>query len=391
MRRALIAVVLMGAAICLAPPLLAQEVCPGYAIVINTPEDRLTLAYNGAENPQEQIQALDSFVQGHPDSQFVPCAHEYYTMTYLKLNDYDKVIEHGQKALELGLRDVMTSLNLAKAYVASGKVSDAAFDAIIGAAEPIRAESSPSRPSTLGDEEWKKELEAAAQQAADWRAYMEYAFFQLIQREPDGAKRVQHLDKFSEAYPDTSNTSQLSFQYYLAYKMSNQADKAFEYGEKAVAADPKNAPAVNLLAYDFAFIKNDADRASELAQKALEAAEAMKQPEGVAEEQFKNDQNNQLGMAHLTLGYAAYAKAAAVKSRRIGSAIDDLKAAGDLLAANPSLQAQALYLLGNAYEFQYPPDHRGAIDALAKAAEIASPWQSEAIDLLAKVRRAAGQ
>lgn len=391
MRKGLVAIALMGALLCLASPLSAQEVCPGYAIVINTPEDQLTLAYNGAENTEEQIAALDKFMQEHADSRFVPCAHEYYTMAYLKLNNYDKVIEHGEKALELGHRDVMTSLNLAKAYVASGKVSETAFDAITGAAEPIRAESTPSRPSDLGDEEWKQELEAANQEAADWRAYMEYAFFQLIQREPDGNKRVQHLDKFLEAYPDTGNTGQLDFQYYLAYRMANQTDKAIEYGEKAVTEDPTNAPATNLLAYDYAFAKNDADRAADLAQKALEVAEAMKQPEGVAEEQFKNDQNNQMGMAHLTLGYAAYAKASAAKTRRVGPALDELKTACELLQANPNLQAQAYYLLGSAYEYVYPPNHRAAMDALAKAVEIPSPWQSAAQDLLGKVKRAAGQ
>ena len=106
MRKALVAVLLMGATLCLASPLLAQEVCPGYSIVINTPEDELTLAYNGALDAEEQVAALDKFMQEHADSRFVPCAHEYYTMAYLKLNNYDKVIEHGGKAYaEIGTDD----------------------------------------------------------------------------------------------------------------------------------------------------------------------------------------------------------------------------------------------------------------------------------------------
>ncbi len=388
MRKALVTVYLAGTMVAMGSQLAAQTVCPGYAIIINTPEDELTLAYNGAEGPQDQIAALDKFIQAHAESKFAPCAHEYYTMAYLKLNNFDKVIEHGEKAFSLGHRDVMTSLNVAKAYVSSGKVGDSGFDAVVSAAEVIRTEGTPSRSSTIGEEEWQKELEAAKVQENNWRAYMEYAFFQLIPREPDAAKRIPWLDKFAAAYPDSSHAGQLNFQYFLAHKMANQADKAIEYGEKTVAADPNNVAATNLLAYDHAFTKRNADRASELAQKALALAAAMKKTEGTSDEQFLTDQKNQSGMARLVLGYSAYVKAE--KTKKVGPAIDDLKAAAELLPGNPVLQAQALYLLGNAYEFQYPPNHKLAIEALTRAAGITSPWQGESQKLLANVKRAAG-
>lgn len=371
-------------------PLAAQTVCPGYSIIMNTPEDALTLAYNGAESPQDQVAELDKFMAANAESKFVPCAHEYYTMAYLKLNNYDKVIEHGEKAIALGQRDVMTSLNLAKAYVASGKVSNGGFDAVLGAVVPIRDESNPSRPAGTRDEDWKQELDAAQALAADWRAYMEYAFFQLIPREPDGNKRLEWLDKFAQAYPEHANAAPLLFQYFLAYKMSNQADKAMEAGEKLLAADPNNLVGTNLLAYDLAFEKKNSVRADQLARKALELAATMKKPESVTDEQFKADQNSQSGMAKLTIGYAAYAKASAANSRKIGPAIDDLKAAADLLPGNPTLQAQALYLLGSAYEYQYPPSHKLAIDALTRGIAIPGPFQAASQKLLADVKKAAG-
>lgn len=369
-------------------PLRAQQVCPGYSIVVNTPEDEMTLAYNGAENPQEQVAALDKFMQAHADSKFVPCAHEYYTMAYLKLNDYDKVIEHGEQGLATH-PDLMLTINLAKAYVASGKVSDSAFQAILKAPELIKTESTPSRPPNVSEDDWKKEMDAAAEQAKDWRAYMEYAFFQLLQREPDASKRAQWLDQFVQGFPDSSNQGQINFNYYIAYKMANNPAKAEEYGEKAVAADPTNIAAANMLAYDYAFMRNSPDRASELAKKALDLAQAMKKGDGVPDDQFKKDQNNQMGMARLTLGYISFVKAS--KTKKVGPAIEDLKTAGDLLQVNPSLQGQALYLLGNAYEFQYPPNHKEALDALTRAASIPSPWQPQAQDLLGKVKKAAGQ
>ena len=387
MRKRLI-VTFLAAGLSVAAPLAAQQVCPGYSIVVNTPEDELTLAYNGAENPQEQVAALDKFMQAHADSKFVPCAHEYYTMAYLKLNDYDKVIEHGEQGLATH-PDLMLTLNVAKAYVASGKSSDAVFDAILKAPDLIKAESAPSRSANVSDDDWKKEMDAAAEQAKDWRAYMEYAFFQLLQREQDGGKRAQRLDQFVQSYPDSPNQGQINFNYYLAYKMANNTAKAEEYGEKAIAADPNDVVTLNLVADDYATRQTNLDKAETYANKAVDLAAAMKKPEGLTPEQFKGNQDSQAGLAHLTLGYVAFQKGS--KTHKVAPAIEEFKKAVDLLGSNPQLQGRALFYLGYAYEVLSPPSHKSAIDALTRSVSIASPWQAQAQDLLGKVKKAAGQ
>lgn len=387
MRKRLI-VTFLAAGLSVAAPLAAQQLCPGYSIVVNTPEDELTLAYNGAENPQEQVAALDKFMQAHADSKFVPCAHEYYTMAYLKLNDYDKVIEHGEQGLATH-PDLMLTLNVAKAYVASGKVSDAGFDAIFKAPDLIITESTPSRPPSLSEDDWKKEVDAAAEQAKDWRAYLEYAFFQLLQREPDGSKRAQRLEQFVQSYPESPNQGQINFNFYLAYKMANNVAKAEEYGEKAIAADPNDLVTLNLVADDYSTRQTNLDKAEAYAKRAVDLAAAMKQPEGLTPEQFKANQDSQAGLAHLTLGYVAFQKGS--KTKKVAPAIEEFKKAVDLLGANPQLQGRALFYLGYAFEVLYPPSHKGAIDALTRSVALASPWQAQAQDLLGKVKKAAGQ
>ncbi len=386
--RKLMVLVLLAAGLAAVTPLRAQQVCPGYSIVVNSPEDELTLAYNGAENPQEQVAALDKFMQAHADSKFVPCAHEYYTMAYLKLNDYDKVIEHGEQGLA-DHPDLMLTLNVAKAYVAGGKVNDAAFDAILKAPDLIKTESTPSRQPNVSEDDWKKEVDAAAEQAKDWRAYLEYAFFQLLQREQDGNKRAQRLEQFVQNYPDSPNQGQINFNYYLAYKMANDTAKAEEYGEKAVAADPNDLSTLNLVADDYATRQTNLDKAEAYAKKAVDLAAAMKKPEGLTPEQFKANQDSQAGLAHLTLGYVAFLKGS--KTHKVAPAIDEFKKAVDLLGANPGLQGRALFYLGYAFEVLSPPSHKGAIDALTRSVALASPWQAQAQDLLGKVKKAAGQ
>src|SRR6266567_8074766 len=321
-----------------AVPLAAQLQC---SVVVDTPEDELMMAVNGAaDNPQDQITALDKYAQAHPDSKFMPCVNNSYTQAYLKQNNFDKAIEYGEKNVGAQQLDINLMLNLMKAYVASGKVTDLTFDVIDKAANQITAESRPDRPSNMSDADFAKVKEDATATAKDQRAYSEYAFFQLLPRVTDPNKRVQYLDAFMQAYPDTPNAAQVNFQYFVAYKEANNPAKAGEYGEKAIAADPTNVASLNLVADDYSSRQTNLDKAAGYAKKVLELAPAMKKPEGMTDADFIMNQNSQLGLAHITLGYISFQKMAA--SHRVAPAIQEFKTAIDLLEGNPSLQARAL-------------------------------------------------
>jgi tetratricopeptide (TPR) repeat protein len=368
-------------------PLAGQTPCPGMSVVVNTPEDQLMLAINGSEKAEDQIAALDKFAQEHADSKFMPCVNEYYTSTYVKLNNYDKAIEYGEKDLAANYTDLNLAVNLLKAYVGAGKSSDGAFALIAKAPELIKTETGASRPAKATDEEWQKMQQESAEVGKQDRAFMEYAFFQLLPRTTDAKKRLEYLDAFAKAYPDTPNGSQLNFQYLMAYEMAGDAAKADEYGEKAIAADPNNVEALNLVAYDYALARrSNTDKAAEYAKRVITAVPAMKKPEGVSDEQFKAQQNGQLGMAHLVLGYTNLLKAG--KTHRAGPAVQELKTSADLLSTNPQLQGQALYFLGYAYEQNYPANHQAAAQALTRSVALNSPMQAQARELLSKVRAA---
>ncbi|PYV27269.1 MAG: hypothetical protein DMG24_05005 [Acidobacteria bacterium] len=343
------------------------------------------LAVNGAEKPEDQIAALEKFAQAHADSKFLPCVYEYLTAVNVKLNNFDKAVEWGEKDVAANYGDLNLTINLLKAYVSSGKAGDAAFDLITKAPDQIKAESNPSRPAKATDEEWQKMQQELAEQSKEERAYMEYAFFQLLPRVTDAGKRLQYLDAFMKAYPDTTNAAQVNFQYYIAYAMSNNPAKADEYGEKAIAADPNNVEYLDTVANDYATRMVNLDKAAGYAKKVLELALNMKKPDGISDEQFKTARNNQTGLAHATLGYVAYLKGQ--KTHRVGPAIPEYKTAVELLS-DPTLQARTFYYLGYAYEVISPPNHRLAAEALTRAASISSPWQGQAQQLLAKVKSA---
>jgi tetratricopeptide (TPR) repeat protein len=376
----LTAVFLLGAV-----GLRAQQPCPRLPVVINTPEDKLMLAVNGADTPQAQVDALTKFATDNADSKFIPCVNEYLTMTYVKLQDFDKAIEAGEKDLAADYLDVNLLLNLLKAYVGAGKPSDNAFDLINKSPQLIHEEIMTTSTGTAAEVE--KAREGAESQAKDIRAYVEYAFFQLLPRVTDPAKRLQDLDTFVKTFPDTTNMNQVNVQYFAAYQMSGDAEKMFQYGEKAVASDPNNVSTLNLVADADATAKvPHLEQAAQYAQKALDLETKMQKPEGMTDEQFKSSHDLQMGLAHSTLGYVDMQKGA--RTHRVATAIKEFKDASDLLDENPALQARALYFLGYSYELEYPANHHLAEEALTKAAGMQTPWQVSAQSLLEKVKKA---
>jgi tetratricopeptide (TPR) repeat protein len=182
---------------------------------------------------------------------------------------------------------------------------------------------------------------------------------------------------------------QVNTAYFQAYQMQGKLDKMVEYGEKVIAADPNNVVVGNTMGMVYAFyLPNPSpEKAATYAQKALAGAQALKKPEGVDDATFKKEQDTQLGIAHMTLGYASLMKAQ--KTTKFAPITDEIKTASDLLEGNPALQGQALYYLAFAYERQSPANHHAALDALNKGVTLPGPYQSQSQALLAKVKAVA--
>ena len=383
-------VFLLAAMSVFAIPLWAQQPCPSFSIAVNSDEDTLMLAVNGADNPKDQVAALDKYAQSHANSKFIPCVNEYTATADLKLKDYDNSIAYGEKDIALNYQDLNLLLTLMRAYAASTKVSDTIFAVINKVPDQATAETGkPTRPTKASDEEWVKIQQDAQELAKDSHDYAVWAFFQVLPRVTDPAKRIQVLDDFLKTYPDvgTSNATGVNTAYFQAYQMQGNLDKTVEYGDKVLATDPNNVVVLNTMGLINAFYlpHPSPDKGATYAQKALTAVQDRKKPDGVDDAAFAKDQATQQGMAHLTLGYAALVKGQ--KTMKLAPAISELKQASTLLTDNPALQGQAYYFLGNAYEMGVP-NHRAALDALTKAQSLPGPMQGQATALLAKVKAA---
>ncbi len=390
--RSLFQAILLAGLMAWSWPLAAQQGhnCSNFTIIIGSPEDQLTTALNGAADPNAKVALLEKFAQEHSDSNYLPCAEQLLTQNYLALKQYDQAIAAGQKSAAAGYLDVPFLENLIQAYVASGKGSAEAFDLIMKAPAQIKAETVLAKKSSESDAQYAAAKKSALQRAKDDTAYMVYAFYRFLPGVKDPTQQIKLLDQFAQAYPATAKeqAGRLNYQYALAYAKANQPEKADEYLEKAIAADPGNIEALDLVSYDYALRRRTQQaKAEEYAKKVLTLLPTTQKPEGISVEAFKTRQDNQEGMARLTLGFLELQRTGA--SHRTASAIKELQQATGLLKTNPELQGEAYYFLGYACEALYPPEHRQAMAALQHAVSIKSSMQGPARELLAKIKRAA--
>lgn len=371
-------------------PVLAQQGrrCSNYSIVVGSPEDKLMLAVNGTDDPNAKIAALDAFLKEHPNSSYAPCADELLTRSYVKLKQYDQAMAAGKKALAANCLDITFVEDLLQAYMATGNATSEPFDLILKVAKPIEDEKIVAMPAGATADQIAQAKKRAAAQAKSDTDYMVYAFLNLSRRIASPQERIKALDQFSQAYPDVvkERAGEFNYRYSVAYAQSNKPEKSEEYAEKAIAADPNNIDALNMAAYSYAFrVPAKRTTAAAYARKVVKLIPTLKKPQGLPEEQFKTRQNNQAGMAHLTLGYLDLVKY--TNSHRVEGAVREFEEAAGLLTADPELQGQAYYLLGFSYESLYPPDHRKALAALERAVRLRSSMQARARELLAKVRQ----
>jgi len=389
--RSLIQAVLLAGLMVWSVPLVAQQghSCSNYSIIVGSPEDQLMLAVNGTDDPSTKLAALEKFTQEHQNSSYLHCAEQLITKNDVKLKQYDQAIAAGQKAVAAGYLDVPFIEDLLQAYLATGKPGNEAFDLIMKAPAQIKAQSVVSRTTAESDAQYAAATKSATERAQNDTAYMVYAFFGLLSRVTHPSQQIKLIDQFAQAYPEATKkqAGKLNYLYAVAYTRANQVEKADEYAEKAIAAEPDNVQALNLVAYDYALRRRTQQaKAIEYAKKALTLIPAWEKPEGLSDEAFKSQQSTQEGMAHLTLGFLDLQKTGA--AHHTTGAIRELRQAAQLLSSIPELQGEAYYFLGYSYEADYPPQHRSAMIALEHAIKIQNSMQGQARALLAKIKRA---
>jgi tetratricopeptide (TPR) repeat protein len=223
----------------------------------------------------------------------------------------------------------------------------------------------------------------AAETDANKSAYefFQNAAFNALAGESDAKNRMEEIEKFTATFPKSAMDAQVTSYAMLSLSELKDTPRLIAYGEKALAADANNIPAMLMLAstYVESTEPGSLSKAATYAQKAILAANA-DAPDA--------DKSRKIsaGVAHSTLG-RVYAK-----QEKTALSITELKAATNLLKGQDEQQyAIAAYFLG--WDYAKAKRLAEARAILAESASIPGPMQEATRELLTKVNtaRAAGK
>jgi tetratricopeptide (TPR) repeat protein len=234
------------------------------------------------------------------------------------------------------------------------------------------------KPEGVSDEDFKKQVQEDQEAAKNGCTFLESAAFNAIASETDAKARMAEIEKFSEAFPDSTFQDQVSSyaMYTLGPGQLNDQARLFAYGEKALAANPNSLPALLLLAgsYVDAAQAGSLGKAITYSQKAIAVAKA-------DEPDADKTRKVSAGAAHSILGFAY------MKQDKTVAAIPELKSAVGLLKGQDDQQYSiALYRLGFAYAKLNKLGE--AREVLTEGVKISGPVQAMSQDLLGKVNAA---
>ena len=345
-------------------------------IAAGTDEDHALQAISNETDAQKKLTMYEEFVQKFSAN---PAAVAYgdwqIAQAYQASGDYQKALAYGDKALAASPRNLdifVSQTNIAM----QAKNTPAVMDYVARGGQICQSVAKQSKPEGMSDEDFARKVtedKAAIQSSCD---FLESSGLNVITSETDPKIRMDEIDKFTPAFPNSKYQETVSGLALQSLSQLNDNARLVSYGEKVLAADPNSVPALLLLAN---FYANDskpgsAAKAVAYSQKAIEISKA-DAPDA--------DKSRKIsaGVAHDTIGWAY------LKQDKTTAAIPELKSAAALLKGQDDQQyARALYGLGFAYgKLNKLTEAR---DVLNEAVKIPGPLQSMSQDLLAKVNSA---
>ena len=347
-------------------------------IPAGTPEDRDLQAISNETDAAKKLAMYQDFVQKYSSNAAAVTYGDWQiSQAYQAAGDLNKALDYGDKALAgspHNLDIIVSQANIAQ----SAKDNARLVDYAARGGQVCSSIAREPKPEGVSDEDFKKQVQEDQEAAKNGCTFLESAAFNAIASETDAKARMAEIEKFSEAFPDSTFQDQVSSyaMYTLGPGQLNDQARLFAYGEKALAANPNSLPALLLLAgsYVDAAQAGSLGKAITYSQKAIAVAKA-------DEPDADKTRKVSAGAAHSILGYAY------MKQDKTVAAIPELKSAVGLLKGQDDQQYSiALYRLGFAYAKLNKLGE--AREVLTEGVKISGPVQAMSQDLLGKVNAA---
>ena len=343
------------------------------SITAGTDEDKELTAIGNEQDSQKKISMYQEFLQKYASNPMaIAFAGWQLSQAYQSAGDLQKAIEAGDKALALSPRNL--DILMSQAMIAQHLKDNAGvFKYSIRGGDAYNSIDKQAKPADVSDEQFQGSNKADKETNRNAYDYFRSAAFNVLASETDAKTRMDYIEKYTPTFPKAFEDQLAS---YAMMSLSELKDnkRLIAYGEKILATDPENVPALLMMANTYVESPDTAAKAMTYAQKVIVAAKA---------EAPDADKSRKIsaGIAHCVMGRAY------INEGKTQPSIVELKSATALLKGEDEQQfALASYFLGwNYAKLNKLADARAA---LSEAAAIPGAMQSIIQDLLTKVNSA---
>jgi tetratricopeptide (TPR) repeat protein len=337
--------------------------------------DHQLTAINSAE-PSAKLALIDQFAQAHPEDDYQIIADEQYVGYYLNGKQYDKTFEYGDKLLALDPDNYANAINMIRAANEKGD-TDKLF-AYGEKANAILKRYKDSQPPAGQDAEtWQRSKSEKLASLKDDQDYVRQSLYSAVYNVADPMKKAGYFERFGKMYAGTPEGAQAFTMAAATYQQAQNRGKMLEAANNALTLDPNNIGVLLLLADDFSEKGEQLDKAEAYAKKAASLTDTAKKPEGVTDDQWKQQTSMQKGLALSTLGQVS------IEKKLNTQAVDNLTKAAPLLKSSPVTYARNQYRLGFAY--LNLKRNAEAKQAFTDAASVDSPYKGPSQQKLAEI------
>ncbi len=357
---------------CAAYPCCAQQIGKFVPIPANSDADHALTEINAATDPAQKLALIDKFAAG-AQGDMVIVADDQYVNYYIGAKNYDKALEYGDKLFALDADNFSNGVNMVRAAQGKGDVNRM-FSYGEKTAQILERYKEQAAPDGMKQETWGSQKAQTMQDVHDTVVYVQQLLFDGAYRTADAAKRAALLVRFAQLFPDSPFATQALGVAAASCRQTQNTAKMLEVANDLLAKDPDNLGMLLLLADYYSEKGEQLDKAEAYAKKSVALLETAKKPDGVTDEQWKQQSALQKGLALSALGQVN------IEKKNNAQAVDNLKSAAPLLKSDEGSYARNQYRLGFALlNLKRVPEAKAAF---SDAASVNSPYKALAQEKL---------
>jgi len=361
----------MGIA-CAAYPTCAQQIGKFVPIPANSDADHALTEISAATDPAQKLALIDKFAAG-AQGDMVIVADDQYVNYYIAAKNYDKALEYGDKLFALDPDNFSNAVNMVRAAQGKGDVNRM-FSYGEKTTQILQRYKEQPAPEGMKQETWDSQKTQTLQDVHDTVVYVQQLLFDGAYRTADATKRAALLVRFAQLFPDSPFANQALGVAAASYRQTQNTAKMLDVANGLLAKDPDNLGMLLLLADYYSEKGEQLDKAEAYAKKSVALLETAKKPDGVTDEQWKQQNALQKGLALSALGQVN------IEKKNNAQAVDNFKAAAPLLKSDEGSYARNQYRLGFALlNLKRVPEAKAAF---TDAASVNSPYKALAQEKL---------